>query len=303
MESNSIVLNLVVLLIYLLMMTSVGLSLEARQFLALSRLKLPIVGLLIAQTIALPVIALLVVSFLPLPPHIKTAVLLLAACPIGDIANFYVVLARANASLAVTLNTLSCALSVVTMPLVFLGYSILLGDNFTYKVPYSTLVIRLILLNLVPLAVGMIVRRWNLSVANRLLSPLRILCTLGIFFVVTNMFVFENVRLAAIWRPTLVAAACLLLISTAVGILVVRFFKLPESHAFGGSIIFPVRNIGLALAISVSLPEGPEYASFAVIFFLAEVPILLGLVAYELWFRTHMQSTIDATARQRPEVT
>lgn len=298
MESNSIVLNLVVLIIYLLMMTSVGLSLEARHFLALSRLKLSIVGLLIAQTIALPLIALLVVSFVPLPPHIKTAVLLLAACPIGDIANFYVVLARANASMAVTLNTLSCALSVVTMPLVFIGYSVLLGDNFTYNVPYSTLVIRLILLNLVPLVAGMIVRRWHLNVANRMLSPLRILCTLGIFFVVTNMFVFERMRLAVIWRPTLVAAAGVLLLSTAVGMVTVRLFKVPEIHAFGGSIIFPVRNIGLALAISVSLPEGPEYASFAVIFFLAEVPILLGLVAYQLSFGTLKRDAREATARQ-----
>lgn len=298
MESNSIVLNLVVLIIYLLMMTSVGLSLEARHFLALSRLKLSIVGLLIAQTIALPLIALLVVSFVPLPPHIKTAVLLLAACPIGDIANFYVVLARANASMAVTLNTLSCALSVVTMPLVFIGYSVLLGDNFTYNVPYSTLVIRLILLNLVPLVAGMIVRRWHLNVANRMLSPLRILCTLGIFFVVTNMFVFERMRLAVIWRPTLVAAAGVLLLSAAVGMVTVRLFKVPEIHAFGGSIIFPVRNIGLALAISVSLPEGPEYASFAVIFFLAEVPILLGLVAYQLSFGTLKRDAREATARQ-----
>ena len=284
MEGNSIVLNLVVLLIYLLMMTSVGLSLEARHFRALSHLKLSVVGLLIVQTIALPLIGLLVVSFLPLPPHIKTAVLLLAACPIGDIANFYVVLARANASLTVTLNTLSCALSVVTMPVVFVGYSILLGDNFTYSVPYVTLVMRLILLNLIPLAVGMSVRRQNLSWANRLLSPLRILCTLGIFFVVTNMFIFERARLAVIWRPTLVAAASLLIISTAVGIAVVRIFKLEESHAFGGSITFPVRNIGLALAISVSLPDGAEYASFAVIFFVVEVPILLGWVGYHLWF-------------------
>lgn len=299
MEHNSIVLNLVVLLIYLLMMTSVGLSLEARHFLALSRLKLSIVGLLIAQTIALPVIALLVVSLVPLPPHTKTAVLLLAACPIGDIANFYVVLARANASMAVTLNTLSCALSVVTMPFVFVGYTILLGDNFTYKVPYSTLVIRLLVLNLIPLAVGMIVRHWNLTVANRMLSPFRFLCTLGIFFVVTNMFVFERVRLAAIWRPTLVAAACLLLISTAVGVIVVRLFKLPDIHAFGGSIVFPVRNIGLALAISVALPEGPEYTSFAVIFFLAEVPILLGLVGYQLWFRTPIRNTSKAPAQER----
>jgi BASS family bile acid:Na+ symporter len=284
MEHNSIVLNLVVLAVNLLMMISVGLSLEARHFIALSRLKASVIGLLVLQSITLPLIGVLVVSLFSLPPATKTGVLLLAACPVGDIANFYVVLARANASLAVTLNTLSCALAALTMPVVFVAYSALLGDNFSYSVPYSTLIVRLILLSLFPLIVGMVLRRRNSSWALTLLKPLRILCTAGILFLVTNMFIYERERLAAVWRPTFLAASCLLIVSTLVGIGAAKALRLPDKHAFGGSISFPVRNIGLALAMSVSLPHGAEYASFAVIFFLVEVPILLGRVSYHLWF-------------------
>ena len=286
MENNSIVLNLVVLAVTLLMMVSVGLSLEVRHFIALSRIKFALVGLLLLQCILLPLLGLLVVSLFSLPPPIKTGVLLLAACPVGDIANLYVLLARANAALAVTINTLSCALAAVTMPAAFFVYGFLLGNTFTYSVPYTTLIGRLILLTLVPLVAGMAIRHRNLDWAVRLLKPSRALCSVGILFLVTNMFLYEREHLAAVWRPTAIAASCLLISSTLMGIAAVKAFRVPRSHAFGGSIIFPVRNIGLALAMSVSLPDGVWYASFAVIFFLVEVPILLGRVVYHLWYGT-----------------
>ena len=37
-----------------------------------------------------------------LPPHMSAGILLVAACPVGDIANFYNLLARANVALSVT---------------------------------------------------------------------------------------------------------------------------------------------------------------------------------------------------------
>jgi predicted Na+-dependent transporter len=37
-----------------------------------------------------------------LPPHLSAVIPLLTACPVGDIANFYALLARANVALSVT---------------------------------------------------------------------------------------------------------------------------------------------------------------------------------------------------------
>lgn len=90
MENFSFVLNLLVLAVNLLLMVSVGLSLEPRHFLALKQIKFRVLALLSAQTLLLPAIGLLVVSVLPLSAPVKAGLLLLAACPIGDIANFYV---------------------------------------------------------------------------------------------------------------------------------------------------------------------------------------------------------------------
>jgi hypothetical protein len=51
METNSIVLNLMVLAVTRLMMVSVGLSLEARHFIALSRQKASVISLLFLQVL------------------------------------------------------------------------------------------------------------------------------------------------------------------------------------------------------------------------------------------------------------
>jgi len=48
---------------------------------------------------------------------------------------------------------------------------------------------------------------------------------------------------------------------------------------------FAVRNVGLASAIAITLLNRIEYAVFAVVYFLTEVPPLLGLVAwYRFWW-------------------
>jgi BASS family bile acid:Na+ symporter len=62
-----------------------------------------------------------------LPPDLSAGILLLAACPVGDIANVHTLLARANVALSVTVNTLSILFSAVTMAGIFEVYGYLLG--------------------------------------------------------------------------------------------------------------------------------------------------------------------------------
>jgi ACR3 family arsenite efflux pump ArsB len=50
-------------------------------------------------------------------------------------------------------------------------------------------------------------------------------------------------------------------------------------------IVFAVRNVALALAIAITLLDRVEYAVFAAVYFLTEVPLLLGMVAgYRRWW-------------------
>jgi len=82
-----------------------------------------------------PTISILIVRTIPLPEYLQVGILLVAACPAGDIANFYTLMARGNVALSVAVNAVSWLLSVASMSVVFGVYSRLWGAEFALSVP------------------------------------------------------------------------------------------------------------------------------------------------------------------------
>ena len=102
------ILDLGVLFVAVLLMITVGLELEGRHFREVGQRKWSVGLLLGGQVVLLPLLGIAVAQALDLPPHLSAGILLVAACPVGDIANFYTLIARGNAALSLVLNTLSC---------------------------------------------------------------------------------------------------------------------------------------------------------------------------------------------------
>jgi BASS family bile acid:Na+ symporter len=123
------VLDLGVLGVTVLLMLTVGMDLEARDFREVARRKGSLIVVLLLPALLLPVLGFGLAHLLTLQPHLAAGLLLLAACPVGDIANFYTLLARGNLALSVSVNTLSCLLSVATMAVAFALYSHMLGQH------------------------------------------------------------------------------------------------------------------------------------------------------------------------------
>ncbi len=278
------ILDIGVLVVTLLIMLVVGRGLEKRHFDAVVRRKGTVVLTLTAQLITLPQLGFAVARLMALPPHLSAGILLLAACPIGDIANFYALVARANVALAVTLNILSCLLSVATMALVVKIYELLLTDRFVLSVPPPTLALRLTLMVALPVLAGMMIRRFKLVFVERQAKTLQNLSIAGLIFLVVYVLMTQRQYLAAGWRETAVAGAAFMLLAMLCGLVFGRLLKLPAADMATVAITFAVRNVALAMAIAVTLLNRTEYAAFAVVYFLTEVPMLLGsVVAYRRW--------------------
>src|ERR1043166_6663599 len=154
------ILDLGVVVVTVLLMLTVGMDLQARHFHEVMRCKATVGWLLAAQVILLPLLGIVVAHTLSLPPHLFAGILRVAACPVGDIANFYTLVARGNTALSLTLNTLSCLLCAATMALIFAIYDRMLAEHFVLAVPTPRLVTRLVLMLLLPIVTGMIVRFW-----------------------------------------------------------------------------------------------------------------------------------------------
>lgn len=278
------VLDIGVLCIIVLMMGTVGMELEGRHFRAVAQRKGALLLTVAAHTLILPALGFGVAHVMALPPHISAGILLIAACPVGDIANFYTLLARTNVALSVSVNTLSILLSAATMAVVFELYDHLLGADFVFAVPTPELLLRLTLMLALPLLAGMALRSVRPGFVERHGNTARHVVLAGIVCLLAYIMVTQHERLAAEWQQTALAATVFMALALLAGLAFGRLLRLSKGDGVTVGIGFAVRNVALAMAIAVTILNRIEYAVFAVVYFLSEVPLLMGAVAvYRMW--------------------
>ncbi|MFY0531915.1 bile acid:sodium symporter family protein [Nannocystis pusilla] len=108
-----VVLNVVLALV----MVGVALDLRPRDFAAVLRHpRAAVVGLL-GQVVVLPALTFALVLVVRPPASVALGMILVAACPGGNMSNFITHLARGNTELSVTLTAIGTVLAVVTTPL------------------------------------------------------------------------------------------------------------------------------------------------------------------------------------------
>ena len=99
-------------------MFGVALGIKPKEFIPLfTKPKALLVGMT-SQLIALPLITFLIVIIFYkfIPPMVAMGMILVAACPGGNISNFMSSISRANTELSVGLTAISTSLSVITTP-------------------------------------------------------------------------------------------------------------------------------------------------------------------------------------------
>lgn len=281
-----------VLVVVVSMMVAVGLGLELRHFRSLRGQLRPLAVNLAAQAILLPLLGLATISFMPLPPHLAAGLLLVAACPVGDIANLYTLVGGGNVALAVTVNTLSCCVAMLTMSVAFEIYRVALGGSFSFAIPTPSLVLKLVLMVWVPLAVGMAARRCFPRAASVLERVLRNFSVVGVLALLVCIMSSQRARLATEWYLTAGAGVLLMVGALGAGLLVGRLCRLCPRDAMTVGLLFMTRNVGLASAIAVTLLGHVEYAVFAAVYFTTETPVAFLFIAlHRFWTASRSTST------------
>ena len=281
-----------VIVLSVLMMTALGLDLTGRDFARVRRHPGLVLGGLAGALLLLPPIAVLLIWLLQPVPDAAAAVLLIAACPIGGVANTFSYLARASGALSITLTGLSCLVAAVTMPILGRLFAGMLPDSLSLTVPVSTLLVQFAALLIVPAALGMWVRRrWpEWAIARQPL--LRQLSFAGVALVLV-LIVLDNpgAFVGGLWT-TVPLAAAFVVASTAAGWVTGTVLSPEPGDRFTIAVGFGSRNLGVAMAVAVSLLGRVEFARFAYTYFLAEVPLML--IAVALFRRQHRAVIVPA---------
>jgi bile acid:Na+ symporter, BASS family len=104
-------------IILAVIMFGVALDLKPRDFYAVYHTpKAPLIGLA-AQFLVLPAFTFLLTQLMPIPPSVALGMILIAACPGGNMSNFIALLAGGNVALSVSMTAISSVAAIFLTPL------------------------------------------------------------------------------------------------------------------------------------------------------------------------------------------
>src|SRR6056297_1789922 len=149
---------LLALMIFVIML-GMGASLTPRDFyLALKRPYGLMIGV-VSQYGFMPFIGFLLITTLPLPSAIAIGVLIMACMPGGTTSNIFTYFSKGNLALSVLMTVTSTVTGVVMIPLVLVLYA----SALNLEIPRENIIVTLVLL-LVPVAIGMLLRKLSANV-------------------------------------------------------------------------------------------------------------------------------------------
>lgn len=173
-QDGFLLLNIVLALI----MFGVALEIKLENFRIIFTKPKPVLVGFFAQHFLVPGLTFLLVMLLRPTPAIALGMILVAACPGGNISNFLSLLAKGNIELSVTLTALSTIVAVFLTPFNFALYGNLYSDASHIMMPVSIRFMEmfqtLVVILGIPLTLGILVA-WNFPAFTRkIVKPMRI---------------------------------------------------------------------------------------------------------------------------------
>ncbi len=146
------------------------------------------------QFVSLPLLAIALVSVLPLDPILKVGVVLLAACPGGTTSNLLTHMARGDVALSISLTGLTSLASMVTVPIVLaVALALFMGPEAP-EVGLVTTGIVIFALTVVPVGLGMALRRYATGFALALEARSRFLSAIVFVAVVIATILADGIE-------------------------------------------------------------------------------------------------------------
>ncbi|GAB6069611.1 bile acid:sodium symporter family protein [Thiomicrorhabdus hydrogeniphila] len=145
-----------------LIMFGMGLSLKLADFKNVAKSPKAVAIGLLGQIILLPIVAFIIAITLKLPPEIAVGLMIIALAPGGATSNMFTYLSKGDTSLSISLTAVVSIITPFTLPIIAaLSMGYFMGSSAEFSLPIIKTIIQLLVITLVPVALGMFVfSRW-----------------------------------------------------------------------------------------------------------------------------------------------
>lgn len=256
-----------------------GLSLTPADFARVLKQPKAVIVALACQLLVLPAICFGLVLVFQLPPVLAVGMMMLAASPGGTTANLYSHLFRGDIALNISLTAVNSVIAVITLP-VITNFAIMYFNPFDDQLGLQwSKALEVFAIVLLPVALGMLVRRFRPKFADAMDRPVRIASVVILIVVIAGAVVSNWTLLVDNIAGLALITILFCLVSLAVGYAAPRLLKVGRRQAIAASFEIGIHNATLAIVIAQTVLGSIELSLPAAVY-----GVLMFFVAFGFGF-------------------
>lgn len=270
----------------MLIMFSMGLTLKLGDFGLLLANRWTVLAGLGGQLVLMPLLALAIGWLLRLPPQYALGLFILGICPAGTTSNALTFVGRGNIALAVVLTALSSLITVFSIPVLLswaLPHFAVGGTIPTLSIP--DVMLQLVRITVLPIAIGMAVRRFLPVLAERASRWLR---PVSLIVLIAVIAFAVGVSLDMVLANIVGAGPAILLLNVAAmaaGLGIARLIGAGSADAMTLAIEVGVHNVTLATFLTLTVLDSLPLAVTQNIY---GVVMIVNAMLLIRWFRPRL---------------
>ncbi|WP_300268338.1 bile acid:sodium symporter family protein [Microbacterium sp.] len=262
-----------------IIMLGLGLSLTLADFARVLKQPKAVIIALVCQLLILPAVCFGLVLAFQLSPVLAVGMMMLAASPGGTTANLYSHLFRGDIALNISLTAVNSVIAVLTLPLIT-NFAIMYFQPFDDQLGLQwAKALEVFAIVLLPVALGMLVRRFWPRFADAMDKPVRIASVIILVVVIAGAVASNWTLLAENFTRLALITVLFCLVSLAIGFAVPRMLKVDRRASIATSFEIGIHNATLAIVIAQSVLGSTELSLPAAVY-----GVLMFLVAFGFGF-------------------
>ena len=260
MDATTIITQIFLPISLAIIMFGMGLTLVVNDFTRLFTYPKEVIIGLTNQLVFLPLIGFLIILLFDLNSSMAIGIMILSLCPGGPTSNLITQVARGNIGLSVTLTALASLITVFTIPIILSkAITYFTGEtDIVIELPIVQTMIQILVITVIPVSIGMLIRKKNEAFAARMERPMRIASTV-LFIIIFLLVMFANKDLIVQAMKEVGLATLLLNLSTmTLGYLTAKVFGIKGKSQISITIESGIQNGTLAFVIATTILNNVE---------------------------------------------
>lgn len=234
-------------------MFGVALGLKVENFKSILKNPKPVFVGVVSQFLLMPGLTFLLVILIDPTPSVALGMILVAACPGGNVSNFITSISKGNTELSVTLTGIADLSAIIMTPVNFAFWAGLYNANSPLVIPieidfYEMLRIMLLLLA-IPIVVGMLFSYYFHKLTLKIIKPIKIASIVIFFGYIIGALSLNFEHFLNFIHLILLIVLVHNALAFLTGFSIARLFKLNNANTRTITIETGIQNSGLGLVL------------------------------------------------------